>query len=233
MVRVIIIVDETGSMMSNKDVTISSYNEFLDSQRESAATEDETEADITSFTLVKFNVNSVLQEVPNVKDAPALTNDTYKPSNCTALYDAMGDTMTKYENEKDNICVIITDGQENASRRFNKNKVFDMIKKYTDDKGWMFQYLGANQDAFAVGGSFGMNVGANKAQTFSANTEGFRSAYNELEEEVHCRRGFQNYKKKMAARPMAVQMSAPAQDFESYQVEKRSEISKVIKSRKK
>lgn len=222
------IVDETGSMMSNKDVTISSYNEFLDTQRESA-TDDETAEDVTAFTLVKFNVNSVLQEVKNVKDAPPLTSETYRPSNCTALYDAIGDTLTRYEKEIDNICVIITDGQENASRKFNRDKVFKMIKEYTDEKGWMFQYLGANQDAFAVGGSFGMGVGNNKCATFSANNEGFKSAYADMEEAVQLRRGFQNMKmraKKCAAPEMKIQ------SYEEYEAENVSKVRSKIASKK-
>lgn len=229
MVRVIMIVDETGSMSSNKEVTISAYNEFLDSQRLSAS-EDETAEDITSFSLVKFNVNSRTQEVPNIKDSVPLTSDTYKPSNCTALYDAIGDALEMYKEELDNICVIITDGQENASRRFNQKQVFDKIKIFTDDKGWIFQYLGANQDAFAVGGS--MNIAQN--QTFSADTAGFKNVYNNMESEVQVQRGYQNYKKK-ARDVRSKDLSAPPpefQSFESYKQSKSTTIQKVIESRK-
>merc|ERR1712019_214299 len=49
--RIIIVLDETGSMQSSKPVTISSYNEWLDSNR----TKDENEDFFPRFTLVRFN----------------------------------------------------------------------------------------------------------------------------------------------------------------------------------
>lgn len=226
------IVDETGSMMSNKEVTISSYNEFLQTQRQSA-TEDEEETDTTSFTLVKFNTNSRMNEFKDIKDAPLLDNSTYNPTNMTALYDAIGDTLETYKNESDNICAIITDGAENASRRFNHKKAMDMIKEYTDNKGWLFNFLACNMDAMAVGSS--MNISANQCQTFSADSAGFKSAYAEQEVMMQCQRGYQNYKAKNRSRMMK-DLSAPPPEFdnfEQYKQAKSSSVQKVIMARKK
>merc|ERR1711990_404363 len=178
-------------MMSNKAVTISAYNEFLDTQRESA-NDDEEKDDTVKFTLCKFNTNCRYVETENIKDAQALNENNYKPSNCTALYDAIGDTLKQYETEEGNVCVIITDGQENSSRKFGKDQIFKLIKEYEEKKEWMFHYLGANQDAFAVGAAMNMR----SAQTFECNTKGFSNAYNDLEERVQNMRGFQAYKKK-------------------------------------
>jgi len=228
------IVDETGSMHSNKAVTISAYNEFLDTQRESA-NEDEEKDEKVKFTLCKFNVNCRYVEAEDIKDAQALTNDNYKPSNCTALYDAIGDTLTQYEKETENVCVIITDGEENSSRKYNRDKVFKMIKEYEEKKEWMFHYLGANQDAFAVGAS--MNMAS--AQCFSADTKGFQSAYNDLEERVQNMRGYQGYKKAYKSKmskggfSFGAGASPPAmQSFDSYRAEKQAATrSKIEKSK--
>ena len=48
-----------------------------------------------------------------------------------------------------------TDGLENASREYTKSHIHDLIEQKTKD-GWVFVYLGANQDAFAEAGSLGI-----------------------------------------------------------------------------
>ena len=103
--RIIIVLDETGSMQSSKPVTISSYNEWLDSNR----SKDENEEYFPRFTLVRFNTVSELEEHDSVETAPKLTNQNYNPSNCTALYDAIGKSINSYKDEKNNIMVIFRD----------------------------------------------------------------------------------------------------------------------------
>ena len=210
--RVIMIVDETGSMMSNKAVTISSYNEFLQTQANSA-TEDEEATDVTAFTLVKFNTNSRTNEYKDIKEAPMMTDKTYNPTNMTALYDAICDTLQNYKDEEDNICAIITDGAENSSRRYNRKQAMDMIKEFTDKKGWLFNFLACNMDAMAVGS--GMNIAANQCQSFAASEDGFRDAYARNEVQMQAQRGYQRYKRK-AMYSKQVDNSAPPPEFENF-----------------
>jgi len=54
--------------------------------------------------------------------------------------------------------VIITDGGENASTEFNLSAIRSLIKSKEDD-GWTFIYLGANQNAWQVGQTFGLAQG--------------------------------------------------------------------------
>lgn len=185
------IVDETGSMNRTKAVTISAYNEWLDEQRTPA--EDETDPeDEPNFTLVKFNTTTKMQNYEKISTAPALTNANYNPSSMTALYDAIGETITEFQKEKYNICVIITDGEENSSRKFNNKSATDLIKKMTDENEWEFHYLGANQDAFAVGGS----IGITNNRSWEQNEEGTREVYAAMREEVKMGRAKQVRKKK-------------------------------------
>merc|ERR1711881_427171 len=97
-----------------------------------------------------------MQEFESIETAPRLEDGNYNPNNMTALYDAIGETLQNYSRETDNIMVIITDGEENSSRKFNRDQVQKLIKKYSDDKNWIFHYLGANQDAWKVGQSIGI-----------------------------------------------------------------------------
>lgn len=50
---------------------------------------------------------------------------------------------------------IMTDGLENSSRNFTASQVSNMIDE-REGKGWIFTYLGANQDAWSEGRKFGI-----------------------------------------------------------------------------
>lgn len=56
------------------------------------------------------------------------------------------------------IVVIVTDGQENASREHTYADVTRLTSEY-EEKGWTFIYLGANQDAWATGLTLGLSGG--------------------------------------------------------------------------
>lgn len=179
--RIIMLVDETGSMSSHKQVTISSFNEWLDTNRTKESDEDQ----FPRFTLVKFNTITKLQEFDSVETAPELTNNNYSPANMTALYDALGETLENYETEKNNIMVIITDGAENSSKKWTQKMVQNKIKLFTDEKGWIFHYLGANQDAWAVGQSIGISD-KKFTNSYSADNDGFKHVFRQSA--VQCQR---------------------------------------------
>lgn len=52
------------------------------------------------------------------------------------------------------LCVILTDGLENASREYRREQVFDLIMN-GEQQGWAFLYLGADHDVWAAGGDLG------------------------------------------------------------------------------
>jgi len=202
--RIIMLVDETGSMSCNKAVTISSYNEWLDSNR----TKEEDEDHFPRFTLVKFNTTCRMNEHESVEQAPSLTESNYNPNNMTALYDAIGETLTQYRNEKDNIMVIITDGMENSSRKFTQAQIQKMIKEYTDEKGWIFHYLGANQDAWSVGQSIGI-MKAEFCNSYVADSDGFEHVWKQNAVQTKAFRGYQAKKKKGHAVKSLMEFDVP------------------------
>ena len=67
--------------------------------------------------------------------------------------------------------VVITDGQENASHKFTKSQVKEMINHQGEKYNWQFIYLGANQDAFAEAGAVGIAM---------ANAANFDAAYTDM-----------------------------------------------------
>ena len=55
----------------------------------------------------------------------------------------------------DQLVVVLTDGNENASRRWTRAAIFDRITRL-QEQGWTFVFLGANQDSYATGGALGV-----------------------------------------------------------------------------
>jgi uncharacterized protein YegL len=92
------------------------------------------------------------------------------PRGGTALFDAVGQTvvslgerlkaMDEAARPGKVIVVIVTDGEENASREWVKEGLQKLIKRQQDDYSWEFIFLGANIDSAAVGGGFGIRKGA-------------------------------------------------------------------------
>jgi hypothetical protein len=54
------------------------------------------------------------------------------------------------------IFAILTDGEENSSRRFTKHQVFDMIRHQQEKYAWEFIFLAANQEAIATAAGIGI-----------------------------------------------------------------------------
>ena len=92
----------------------------------------------------------------------------YRCSGCTALNDAVCiamDTvgqefanMPEEERPANVLCVIITDGMENASKKFTSNDVNDRIEHQKTKYNWEFVYLAADPSAYAAGEAFGISM---------------------------------------------------------------------------
>jgi hypothetical protein len=112
----------------------------------------------------------------------------YTCSGCTALNDAVCtaiDTMGKKfadmpekERPENVICVIITDGFENASVKFSSKDVKDRILHQQDVYKWNFVFLAANQDAFQAGSELG--VRRDLCYNFSSDYQGVKEMVNSI-----------------------------------------------------
>jgi hypothetical protein len=154
------LLDRTGSMESCKRATEDGFNELINSQKQLP--------DRAVVTLAQFDQHpgapvpdSVYTNKP-ITDVPKLN---LKPRGMTPLLDATGAFITSIGAqlnalEEDRrpgkvICLIMTDGMENASTEWTWERVQELIKQQTEVYSWQFMFLGANIDAVQVGGRMG------------------------------------------------------------------------------
>ena len=150
---VTLILDESGSMQSCKGAALAGFNQYLASLRLEPV---ETHFTLTLFNAGKTDVRYRAVPVSAVQD---LDVETYRPQDGTPLYDAIGRTLSLARQEAPaeakKLCVILTDGEENASQEFTRKQVFNLIKHY-ERQGWAFVYLGADHDVWSAGGDLGI-----------------------------------------------------------------------------
>lgn len=156
----LIILDESGSMSGVRMQTISGCNETLNSIRNTAREQPENKQIVSIFCFDNTDSRYIFQNVP-VEEASDLTTADYSPNSCTPLYDAIGYTVTQLhkviaESDSTALITIITDGYENASRRWNHHSVVELIESLKK-KGWVFTFIGANIDVEQTARGLGIN----------------------------------------------------------------------------
>lgn len=166
-----IVLDESGSMYSRTGQTIEGYNKYLGDLKKDNA--DKT----VLFSLTKFNTHfSLVHTAEPLSDISELSNDNYRPSGMTALYDAVAKTVLDMEKRVEPgiavLVVIMTDGHENSSSEYRGEdglkQVRELLTRKTKEDNWSFVFLGADADAWNVG----MSLGATQAYAFNVNDVG-------------------------------------------------------------
>ena len=171
---VLFIMDASGSMASMGSEPLQGLNNLIKQQKEAGE---------FKFTLVTFNetVKTVINDMDG-KDIPLLTSDHYSTEGMTALLDAMGDAInTQKEKKIDNVLVVVlTDGLENASRKFNSSQIKELTTEMQEKHKWAFMYLGANQDSFSVARGLGINVSSDYNYSPAGCNQLFRGISHEI-----------------------------------------------------
>lgn len=148
-----LILDESGSMESCKGAAIAGFNQYLETLRQEPV---DTRVTLTLFNSKKTEVRYRDAAVAAVQP---LTDDTYRPDHETPLYDAIGHTLSAARrvapSDARKLCVILTDGAENASREYTREHIAYRINAF-ERQGWTFLYLGADHDVWAAGESLGI-----------------------------------------------------------------------------
>lgn len=165
-----LVIDRSGSMCSCQSDAEGGVNAFIADQKKASGR--------ANLTLVQFDHE--YEFVHTGKDIADVGEFQLHPRGNTALLDAVGRAiketgsrlaaMDESERPALVVFVIVTDGQENASREFTKAQIREAVTHQTETYHWKFLFLGANTDAFAEAGSMG--IGANNAANFTTNNAG-------------------------------------------------------------
>ena len=185
--EVVCILDKSGSMSGLERDTVGGYNSMIEKQKK-----EDGEAYIS--TVLFSDYSKVIHDRVRVDKIEPMTEKEYYVDGCTALLDAVGDaihhikTVHKYVREEDRpektLFIITTDGQENSSKRYSYDKVKKMVEHQKEKYGWEFIFLGANIDAIAEAGRFGINQ--EMAVNYNCDEVGISTSYMALSEAVSC-----------------------------------------------
>ena len=189
MTELVFILDRSGSMSGLEGDTIGGFNSMLTKQKQ------EPGECLVSTVLFDNEMEVIHDRVP-LAQVPELTSKEYFVRGCTALLDAVGGAIHhignvhKYARPEDRpertLFVITTDGLENASRRYDYDKVKAMIERQKEKYNWEFLFLGANIDAAKEAARFG--ISADRAVQYQSDHEGTLLNYEVLSETVSCMR---------------------------------------------
>jgi von Willebrand factor type A domain len=170
-----LIVDKSGSMADVTLQTITGYNEQV--QQIQSVQRDFPEQLITiGLTTFNGNVEHYYFGVP-AGNASWLNNQNYVPDGSTSLYDAIGSSVQRLEQQqamdmKDFdttvVVIILTDGYENSSRNFRLVDIKRMIARLEETGKWTFSFIGATLDAVEVAAQ--MDIKAQNSFAFTKET---------------------------------------------------------------
>ena len=159
------LIDRSGSMYSCWTDTIGGLNADIESQK----VNDDGKTEVVVYVFDHYMGSSELIKAYGglLKDTPVFdSNDlTYIPRGGTPLYDCVGMMIREIE-ERENVSEnnpiflvsIFTDGMNNHYQGYSADDVKMMVET-CQGRGWTFTYFGANQDAWVVGGHFGISAG--------------------------------------------------------------------------
>ena len=154
----LIILDESGSMSTIAKQAVSGLNETFQTIRNAQKDHKEQQHFISFVTFNSAKIKIVMNcQSVNVDKKMKWTD--YNPDDCTPLFDAMGRSLNdlkKHVCDEDVVLVtIITDGYENASREYSGRDIKNLVAELKK-KGWVFAYIGTNQDVDAVADDMGI-----------------------------------------------------------------------------
>lgn len=155
-----VVLDRSGSMGICKKEAEDGLNKFIEEQKKQPGE--------ATFTLVQFDDQyEVVHSAMPIKQVPFCH---LIPRGSTALLDAVAKAINatgeRLKNMTENqrpglvVFVIVTDGQENASKEYKKDQIKQMIEHQQNIYKWQFTFLGANQDAFSEAASIGIPMAA-------------------------------------------------------------------------
>lgn len=179
--EIVVIFDRSGSMQSIINDAVGGLNALIEENKRAPGQ--------ANFTLAAFDDRyDLLYSGVDLRIVPEITTAQLQPRGMTALYDAIGKTIAAvgerlantpdHERPSKVIVAIVTDGQENASKEYLQQAIFDMIEHQRIKYSWEFMFLAANQDAMKVAADIAIPM--NCAANYNPTAKGVSAAYSTI-----------------------------------------------------
>lgn len=178
--HIAICLDRSGSMDTIATDIIGGFNAFIKAQKALPGK--------ATVSLIQFdNIYETVHSFVDIKEIPELTSDTFVPRHSTALNDSFYQLIEETETAINSMLVerpgrvlfiSLTDGAENASTKHSTQELKAKIDSLKDKNGWVFSFIGAEQDSFAESQARGMN--AKDTMNFQKSSWGVKGMYDKL-----------------------------------------------------
>jgi hypothetical protein len=163
--EIVVLLDRSGSMLKIQQDMEGGFDSFIDQQRKAQA----ISGGDCRVSLYQFD--DVFDLVYVAKPVTVVPPLQLMPRANTALWDALGRAIT-YTGERFSqmpeharpakvVFVLITDGQENASREYTAHQVRSMIKHQEEKYSWGFIYLGSAPTTHTDAAQIGIRAASN------------------------------------------------------------------------
>lgn len=197
--ELVFILDKSGSMGGLETDTIGGYNSMLEKQKA-------VDGECRITTALFDNHYELLHDRIDIRAVSPISEKEYFIGGSTALLDAIGQTIHKIENAQKHtteayraekvMFIIITDGEENASREYSSDRIKKLIEQKKNKNSWEFIFLGANIDSVETAGRYGISL--DRVQNYHADSKGvnlnFRVMSNAVESYRTCAAVPENWK---------------------------------------
>lgn len=188
--ELVFILDRSGSMHGLEDDTIGGFNRVLEENKAMPG-----KANVT--TILFDSRSQLLHDRLDVQTVRPLGEKDYRPGGMTAMLDAIGLGISKIDAVQRSVSeehraahvqfIIITDGMENASKRYSIRQIRQMIGQHQEEDHWEFLFLGANIDSVQAAGDIGID--ADHAIDTFADSAGVSAQYEAVSKANACVRG--------------------------------------------
>ena len=177
--EVVAIIDRSGSMNGKEKDTIGGVNSSLEIIRQDLKPNEQVNVSIKLFD----HEEKMLIKSLNINNVRPIELRQFVPRGQTALYDAIGSTLTYFMEKKLHnptcydkcLIYVATDGYENCSKNFNADSLKKLIISAQKSYNIELIYLGANQDAILEASKIG--ILPTHAINYSETSEQCMSAY--------------------------------------------------------
>lgn len=181
--KLFFLLDCSGSMSGLENEMIAGFNAMIAACKKMGMN--------TSIDTIVFDHEmKVIHEKLSLRSVGKMTKNEYYVRGTTALYDAIGTTIIRINQEQIKkgekpskvLFVIVTDGMDNASQTFVLRDIKRFITKKKTEERWQFIFLGANIDALQTAASLGIDE--EYAAAFRHDAKGVKAYFQSIQRAI-------------------------------------------------